>query len=81
MSVLLGCTVTHEIILRLSKPPKSLGDEKKLSINILCSKPSNQQVKCLTVVCVAIMLSVAECDSVPKYTLMSYVYPDSSQSL
>ena len=25
------------------------------------------------------MSSVAECESLPKYTLMSYVYPDSSQ--
>ena len=27
------------------------------------------------------MLSMAECDSLSKYTLMSYVYSDSSQSL
>jgi len=65
----------------LSKSSKSLGDEKKLPINILCPKPSTWQVKCLTVVCVALMSSVAECESLPKYTLMSYVYPDSSQSL
>jgi len=60
---------------------KSLGDEKKLSINILCPKPSTLLVKCLTDACVAVMSSVAECESLPKYTLMSYVYPDSSQSL
>ena len=81
MSVLLGFTVPHELILRLSKSSKSPWDEKKLSVNILYSKTSNQQVKCLTVAFVALMSSVGECDSVPKYTLMSYVYPDSSHSL
>ena len=40
---------------------KSLGDEKKLSINILCPKPSTLLVKCLTVECVAVMSSVAKC--------------------
>ena len=48
----------------------------KLSINSLCPKPSTLQVKCLTVACVAVMSSVAERESLPKYTLMSYVYPD-----
>jgi len=81
MSFLLGRTVPHEFILCLSKSSKSLGDEKKLPINILCPKPSTLQVKCLTVACVAVILSVAECNSLPKYTLMSYVYRDSSQSL
>jgi len=42
MSLLLGRTVPHEFILRLSKSSKSLGDEKKLSINILCPKPSGE---------------------------------------
>jgi len=79
--LLLGHTVPHEFILCLSKSSKSLGDEKKLSVNILCSKPSTLLVKCLTVVCVAVMSSVVECEPLPKYTLMSYVYPDSSQSL
>jgi hypothetical protein len=59
------------------KLSKSLGDEKKLSINILCPKPSTLQVKCLTVACAAVVLSVAECESVHKYTLMSYIYCDS----
>ena len=81
MSLLLGSTVLHEFILRLSKSSKSLVDEKKLSINILCPKPSTLLVKFLTVACVAVMSSVAECESLLKYTLMSYVYPDSSQSL
>jgi len=81
MSLLLGRTVPQEFILRLSKSSKSRGDKKKLSINILCPKPSTLLVKCLTVACVAVMLSVAKCESLPKYTLMSYVYPDSSQSL
>ena len=53
----------------------------KLSINILCPKPSTLPVKCVTVAHVAVMSSVAECESVPKYTVMSYVYPDSTQSL
>ena len=35
----------------------------------------------LTAACVAVMSSVAECESLPKYTLMSHVFPDSSQSL
>ena len=74
MSLLLGRTVPHEFTLRLSKSSESLGDEKKLSINILCPKPSTLLVKCLTVVCVAVMSSVVECESLPKYTLMSYVY-------
>jgi len=52
---------------------KSLGDEKKLSINILCPKPVTLQVKCLTVTCVAVMSSVAECKSLPKYALMSFI--------
>jgi len=68
MSLLLGRTVPHEFILRLSKSSKSLGDEKKLSINILCPEPSTLLVKCLTVAYVAVMLSVAECESLPKYT-------------
>ena len=74
MSFLLGRTVLHECIFCLSKSSKSLGDEKKLSINILCPKPSILQVKCLTVVCVAVMSSLAERESLPKYTFMSYVY-------
>jgi len=81
MSFLLGRTVLHECILRLSKSSKSLGDEKKLSINSVCPKPSTLQVKCLTVACVAVMSSVAEHESLPKYTLMSYIYPDLSHSL
>ena len=80
MSLLLGHTVPQEFILRLSKSSKSLGDEKKLSINILCPKPSTLLVKCLTVAYVAVMLSVAECESLTKYTLISCVYSDSSQS-
>jgi hypothetical protein len=43
-----------------SKSSKRLGDEKKLSINILCREPSAQQVKCLTVVHVAVMSLLAE---------------------
>ena len=66
MSFLLGRNVPHEFILHLSKSSKSLGDEKKLSINILYPKPSSMQVKCLTFACVAVMLSVAECESPPK---------------
>jgi len=81
MSFLLGHTVPRECIFHLSKSPKSLGDEKKLSINSLCPRPSTLQVKCLTVSCVAVMPSVAECESIHKYTLMSYVYPDLSHSL
>ena len=79
MSFLLGHTDPHECILRLSKSSKSLGDEKKLSKNS-CPKPSTLQVKCLTVVCVAVMSSVVERESLPKYTLMSYVYHDLSHS-
>jgi hypothetical protein len=79
-SFLLGLTVLHECIFHFYKSSKSLGDEKKLSINSLCPKPSTLQVKCLTVACVVVISSVAECESVPKYTFMSYVYPDSSQS-
>ena len=60
---------------------KSLGDEKKLSINILCPKPQTLQVKCLTVACVAVMSSVSEYESIPNYTLMLYVYHNSSQNL
>ena len=81
MSLLLGRALLHQFILHLSKSSKSLGDEKKLSINILCRKPSTLLVKCLTVACVAVMSSVAECESLPKYILMSYIYLDSSQSL
>ena len=55
MSLLLGRTVRHVFILCLSKSSESLGDEKKLSINILCPKPSTLQVKCLTVACAAVM--------------------------
>ena len=72
MSFLLGRTVPHECIFRLSNSSKSLDDEKKLSINSLCPKPSNLQVKCLTVACVAVMSSMAERESLPKYTFMSY---------
>jgi len=50
-----------------------------MSINISCPKPLTLLVKCLTVACVAVMSSVAECESLPKFTLMSYVYPDSSE--
>ena len=84
MSFLLGHTVLHEFILCLFKSSKSLGDEKKLSINILCPKPSTLQVKCLTVVCVAVMSSVVECESVPKYTLMYFfcnVLPEDNPAL
>jgi len=45
MSFLLGHTVLHKFILQLSKSLKSLGDEKKLSTNILCPKPSTLLVK------------------------------------
>ena len=65
----------------LSKSSKSLGDEKKLAINSLCTKPSSLQVHCLTVVCVAVMSSMAERESLPKYNFMSYIYPDLSHSL
>jgi|SRR5215510_712376 len=80
MSFLLGRTLPHEFILCPSKASKSLGDEKKLSINSLGPKPSTLWVKCLTVACVAVMSSVAECESLPKYTLMAHVYPASSHS-
>jgi hypothetical protein len=59
MSFLVGRTLLHEFILRLSKSSTSLWDEKKLSINILCHKPSTLQVKCLAVTCVAFKTSVA----------------------
>ena len=59
MSFLLGHTVLHVLTLRPSHQ-KSLSHEKKSSVNIVCHKPSAQQVKCLTVVCVAIMSSLAE---------------------
>ena len=39
---------------------KSWRWKKKLSINILCHKPSAQQVKCLTVARVAVISSLAE---------------------
>jgi len=81
MSFQLDHTVTREFILCLSKSLKSFGDEKKLYINVLCPSPTTLQVKCLTVACVAVMLLLAECESLLKYTLMSYVYLDSSQSL
>jgi len=81
MFFLLGHIVPHEFILCLSKSTKSLGDKKKLSINILCPKSSTLLVKCLTIACVAVMSSVVECESLPKYTLTSYVYPGSSDSL
>jgi len=80
MSFLLGHTVLHKFILRFSKTSKTLGGEKKLFINILCPKPSTLQVKCLTVACVAVVSSVADCESLSKYTLMSHVYTDSSRS-
>ena len=51
MSFLLDHTVPHEFILRFSKSSKSLGGEKKLSINILCPKPSTLQVKCGCMCC------------------------------
>ena len=57
MSFLLGHTIPHEFILHLSKSLNSLRDGKKLSINILCPKPPTLQVTCLTVACVAVMLS------------------------
>ena len=73
MSFLLGHTVPHEFILRPSHQ-KVLGMKR----NILCPKPSIFQFNCVAVACVAVM-SLAECESVPKYTC--YVCPDSSQSL
>jgi len=73
MSLLLGRTVPHEFILCLSKSSKSLGNEKKLSIDFLCPKPSTLLVKCLTLACVAVVSSVAECESVPKYTHVIHV--------
>ena len=81
MTFLLGRTVPHEFILHLSKSSESLGEEKKLSTNILCLKPSNLLVKCQTAASVAVMSSLAECESLPKYTLMPYVYTDSSHNL
>jgi len=72
-SFLLGRTVMHEFILRMSKSSKRLGDEKKLSINIFCPKPSTLLVKCLIGACVAVMSSVAEWESLSKYTLMSCI--------
>ena len=73
MYFLLGRTVPHECIFRLSKSSKTLGNENKLSINSLCPMSSTLQVKCLTVARVAVMSSVAECESLPKYTFMSYI--------
>jgi len=75
MFFLLGRTASLQFMLCLSKSSKSRGDEKKLSINILCPKSLTLLVKCPAVVCVAVMLSVAGCESLTKYTLMSYVYP------
>jgi hypothetical protein len=66
MAFLSGRTVPHEFILRLPKSLKCLGDEKKLSMNSLCPKPSTLRVKCQTVACVAVMSSVAERESLPK---------------
>jgi hypothetical protein len=40
---------------------QKVGDERKLSVNILCVKPSTLRVKCLAVAYVAVMLSVAQC--------------------
>ena len=57
MSFLLGRTIPHEFILHLSKSSNSLGDGKKLSINIMCPKPSTLQVTRLTAACVAVMSS------------------------
>jgi hypothetical protein len=48
-------------ILRLFKASKILRNERKLSVNILCPKPSILEVTCLTVTCVVVMLSVAQC--------------------
>ena len=64
ISFLLGRTVPHEFILRLLKSSKSLGDEKKLSINILCPKPSNLQVIYLTV---GVLQSCHQLQSVSLY--------------
>ena len=75
ISVSVVLVQSHVSSVGLSKSSKSLGDGKKLSINILCPKPSTVLVKCLTVACVAVMSSVAEHESLPKYTLMSYIYP------
>jgi hypothetical protein len=72
MSYLLGNVVPHEFILRLSKSSKSVGDEKKLSINILCPKPSTLQVKCLTFAFVTVISSFTECVSFPKYVCHMY---------
>ena len=72
MPFLLGRTVLHEFVTSVQFI-KYVGDEKK-SINILCPKPSTRQVKCLTVVCVASMLSLAEYESLPIYTVMSCIH-------
>ena len=46
---------------------------KKLSINSLLSMRSTQRIKYLTLACVVVMFLVAECESLPKYTRVSYV--------
>jgi hypothetical protein len=45
----------------------------EMSKNNFCPTSSTQHVKCLRVACVIVMLSVAECESLPKYTCISYM--------
>jgi hypothetical protein len=56
----------------LYKSSESRGDKRK-SINSLQATPSTRRVRCLTVACVAVMLSVAECESLSKHRSVSYV--------
>ena len=60
---------------------KSLRGWNDIVHKYLCPRPSTVQVKCVTIACVAVMSSVAECESLPKHTVMSYICPDLSQSL
>jgi len=56
-----------------AKVIKNLGDEKKLSLDILCPKPSTLLVQCLIFACVAVILSLVPCESLPKYAVVSCI--------
>jgi hypothetical protein len=69
----IGPTVPHEFICLVSKSSESLGDEKivhKQCVSYAFNSACQMSNSCM---CMAVMSSVGERESLPKYTRVSYV--------
>ena len=81
MPFLFGLTVPQQQIGFFAKSSNNSGEEKKLSMYNLWSRPSIFLVSSVTVAWVAVTCYAVHCLSFPRYTFMSYVYSVESQSL